>query len=210
MRVQVFTKSEQPTNAALFEAMHRQRHHVFAVELGWSDLRSPDGLEVDQFDDDHARYLIAHEGDEVFGSLRLLPAWRRSMLSECWPAQLAPAERTMEGGVWEWTRWCPGSTARPRALLSSRRALILAAVEFGQREGAHRFVTLCETKFVEQLEALGWAPRPLGPAFAYAEGVAIGVGWTARPNALVETAARLRSPRAPRPTIRPADLERAA
>lgn len=204
MDVEVLTKSDSAGSASLFEQMHRQRHQVFAEELGWTALRSDTGLEIDGFDDRHAVYLVAHEGREVQGSLRLLPAWRRSMLLECWPEHVAPDRRAFDGTVWEWTRWCPGVAARPRTLLTARRALILAAVAFGQARGARRFVTLCETKFVDQLEALGWDPEPLGAPFPYAEGVAVGVGWDLRPNALLETAARLKAPRRPWASLAPA------
>lgn len=195
MDVQVLTKSDQATHTALFEAMHRQRHEIFVEHLGWTDLACPSGLEVDQFDDRHAVYLVAHDGDIVHGSLRILPAWRRSMLLECWPHAAPTLAAEVDFATWEWTRWCPGSASRPRDLLRARRALILEAVAFAQTHGAQRYVTLCETKFVDQLDALGWAPQPLGPSFAYAQGTAIGVGWTVRPNALLETAARLRAPR---------------
>ena len=195
MDVQVLTKSDQAAHTALFDAMHRQRHDIFVEHLGWTDLRSPVGLEVDQFDDAHAVYLVAHEGDVIHGSLRLLPVWRRSMLLECWPHAAPALAAEVDTSAWEWTRWCPGSASRPRQLLCARRALILEAVAFAQAQGVQRYVTLCETKFVEQLDALGWAPRPLGPSFAYAQGTAIGVGWTVRPNALLETAARLKAPR---------------
>lgn len=196
MDLRVLTKADQGPRSALFDAMHRQRHQVFAVDLGWTALRSDSGLEVDDFDDADARYLVAHEGDEVHGSLRLLPAWRRSMLRECWPQAVGAAEPAFDSTVWEWTRWCPGAASRPRQLVAARRALILAAVAFGQARGARRFVTFCDTKFVEQLDTLGWDPAPLGPVIPYAEGSAIGVGWALRPNALLETAARLRPARA--------------
>ena len=195
MDVQVLTKSDHAAHGPLFDAMHRQRHAIFAVQLGWSALHSDTGLEVDQFDDEHAVYLVAHDEDEVCGSVRLLPAWRRSMLLECWPDFVDSGHRSFGETVWEWTRWCPGVAARPRQLLAARRALILGAVAFGQSRGATRFVTLCETKFVDQLAALGWSPEALGPSFQYAEGQAIGVGWALRPNALLETAARLKAPR---------------
>lgn len=195
MDIKVLRKSDESANAALFEGMHRQRHAVFALQLGWSALRSGSGLERDAFDDQHAVYLIAHEGGEVAGSLRLLPSWGRSMLRECWPQAMAPDAPPLDETTWEWTRWCPGTASRPRQLVAVRRALILEAVAFGLSQEAARFVTLCETKFIDQLDALGWEPQPLGEAFAYAEGTAIGVGWALRRNAVLETAARLRAPR---------------
>ena len=202
MNVRLLTKADERSRPAVFDAMHRQRHDVFAVELGWSALRTQSGLEVDDFDDAEARYLVAHDGDQVHGSLRLLPAWRRSMLRECWPQAVAADADAFDGTVWEWTRWCPGVASRPRQLVTARRALILAAVAFGQDQGARRFVTLCDTKFVDQLNALDWRPEPLGPVIGYAEGSAIGVGWDLRPNALIETAARLR-----RTTARPRAID---
>ena len=211
MDVKVLTKADETAHAALFEAMHRQRHQVFAVELGWTALRTASGSEVDDFDTPDAHYLIAHDGGEVHGSLRLLPAWRRSMLRECWPDSVSLSEGPFDDGVWEWTRWCPGVAARPRQLLAARRALILAAVAFGQARSARRFVTLCDVKFFDQLDSLGWNPAPLGPVIPYAEGAALGVTWELRPNALLETAARLRPARerAPRSGVTPSSAQAA-
>ncbi|TJX58638.1 MAG: GNAT family N-acetyltransferase, partial [Mesorhizobium sp.] len=38
----------------LWEAVHRLRYQIFVEEMGWEDLRRPDGFEVDQFDHDEA------------------------------------------------------------------------------------------------------------------------------------------------------------
>ena len=196
MQVQVLTTKDISRSRSLFQAMHEQRHEVFAVQLGWTDLRSRTGREYDQFDTEDATYLIAEDHGQVHGSLRLLPAARRSMLAECWPSCLSPDAAPFDVTTWEWTRWCPGVTSRPRELLAARRALILAAIDVAQMRGGRRFVTFCDAKFVTQLEALGWTPRTLGQRWRYPQGEAVGVAWEIGLDARHRIAARLPQPRA--------------
>ncbi|TGW07720.1 GNAT family N-acetyltransferase, partial [Mesorhizobium sp. M2D.F.Ca.ET.145.01.1.1] len=51
----------------LWEAVHRLRYQIFVEEMGWEDLRRPDGFEVDQFDHDEAVHQIVIRGNEVAG-----------------------------------------------------------------------------------------------------------------------------------------------
>ena len=45
-------------HAALMDRAYRFRHAIFVDEKGWDDLRQPDGLERDRFDDAHAIHQI--------------------------------------------------------------------------------------------------------------------------------------------------------
>ena len=80
MKVHVVTGANRSLYTKALERMHQIRYRVFVEDLGWSDLKSADGLETDDFDNDDAVYLLACEDGECFGSVRLLPTWRRSLL----------------------------------------------------------------------------------------------------------------------------------
>ena len=43
----------------LMAKVFRLRHNIFVDEKGWHDLRRPDGLERDCFDDHHAIHQVA-------------------------------------------------------------------------------------------------------------------------------------------------------
>ena len=67
--------------AALME-MHHDRKQVFVDRFGWRLPAKGSWLEVDQFDNEYAVYLLARspEGHHR-GSVRLLPSSRPHMLS---------------------------------------------------------------------------------------------------------------------------------
>ena len=180
MKVHIITSANRAVYGRELEQMHRLRHEIFVEELGWTDLWSAEGVERDDFDDEHAVYLAAIDDGRVQGSLRLLPTWKRCMITERFPqwADMAPVEAG--GGVWEWTRWCPGTTRRPRALIKARAALIVGALEFARSRGVETYLTFCETKFLPQLVELGWAPEPLGLPRSFDQGSAVAVRWTVR------------------------------
>jgi acyl-homoserine lactone synthase len=184
MKVHIVTRANRSLYARELEQMHRLRHEIFVDELGWSDLRSPDGIERDDFDCEEAVYLIAAEFGQVHGSVRLLPTWRRCMALECFPAWLNEGGFQPAPDIWEWTRWAPGTVRRPRSLIRSRGALIVAALEFAQSRGVQSYLTFCETKFVPQLVELGWEPRPLGLPRPFDQGSAIAVQWEVKDGQL--------------------------
>src|SRR5581483_1748450 len=96
-------------------------------------------------------------------------------------------------GVWEWTRWAPGTTHKPRSLIKARAVLIVAALEFAESRGIDTYMTFCETKFVPQLVELGWAPEPLGLPRQFAEGgSAVAVRWSVLPHQLETARAQFR------------------
>lgn len=180
MKVHIITNANRAVYGRELDQMYRQRHAIFVDELGWSDLRSPEGVERDEFDDENAVYLAAIADGQVQGSLRLLPTWKRCMITERF-AKWADMEPVEAGGaVWEWTRWCPGTVHKPRALVKARAALIVAALEFARSRGVETYLTFCETKFLPQLIELGWAPEPLGMPRAFDQGSAIAVRWHVR------------------------------
>jgi acyl-homoserine lactone synthase len=192
VRVHIVTPANRALYAQELEQMHRLRHEIFVEELGWSALRSPDRKERDEFDDGAAVYLLAMEDSVVHGSLRLLPTWKRCMISERFAEWAGESPVAAEGTAWEWTRWCPGTAKRARALIKARGALITAAVEFARSRGVETYYTFCETKFLPQLMELGWAPQPLGLPRGYDEGQAIAVRWSVTPDQLGKARAQFR------------------
>lgn len=186
MQVHVVTSANRAIYGRELEQMHRLRHRLFVEEMGWRDLASGDGLEIDQFDDAHAVYLMVCEDGEVVGSMRLLPTWRRCMLTEVFGDYVqGPSPAGVD--VWEWTRYCPGLLSRPRSLVRIRAVLLTATLEFAASRGVERYFAFGETKFLSQLEELGWRPRPHGMPKGFAEGVAMPMGWDVTPDLLAST-----------------------
>lgn len=113
----VIPGSDTSRHAALMDRVFRFRHSIFVEEKGWIELRQPDGLERDRFDDIHAIHQICLRGDDIVGYQRLLPTTRPHLLSEVL-TDLCHRRPPRGPRVFEWTRFCvaPGSREmRPRA-----------------------------------------------------------------------------------------------
>lgn len=182
MKVHVVTNANRTLYRRQLEQMHRQRHQLFVEEMGWSDLASPDGLEIDQFDNGDAVYLLALDDGEVAGSMRLLPTWRRCMVTEVFP-QFASEPVPVGPELWEWTRYCPGLMSKPRQLIRTRGALLTATLEFAASRGFRSYMAFGESKFMGQLVELGWSPAPLGMPRSFAPGspTAMVMYWQIKP-----------------------------
>ena len=49
--IHIVTAENIQSYTAAMEQAYRLRHAVFVEEMGWNDLKRPDGREIDQFDD---------------------------------------------------------------------------------------------------------------------------------------------------------------
>ena len=63
--LKVIAGSDVSRNAELMDRVFSFRHAVFVDEKGWEDLRQPDGLERDRFDDVHAIHQVCLRDDEI-------------------------------------------------------------------------------------------------------------------------------------------------
>jgi N-acyl-L-homoserine lactone synthetase len=146
---------------ALME-MHRDRKQVFVDRLGWALPALGSWLEVDQFDDDFAVYLLAREEERHQGSVRLLPSTRPNMLATLFE-DLCPGGVPKGEDVWEISRLvtnpreCTGAST-----LKVHRLLALALVEFARLNAISRYNIVAEARRVPTLLAMGWDVHPLG------------------------------------------------
>ncbi|RUZ56377.1 acyl-homoserine-lactone synthase, partial [Mesorhizobium sp. M7A.F.Ca.US.007.01.1.1] len=97
------TTQELMERPDLWEAVHRLRYKIFVEEMGWDDLRRPDGLELDQFDHDEAVHQIVIRGGEVAGYQRMLPTTRPHLLTEVL-TDLSEGTPPSGPNIWELTR----------------------------------------------------------------------------------------------------------
>ncbi|MEH6953002.1 acyl-homoserine-lactone synthase (plasmid) [Nitrobacter sp. NHB1] len=78
----VIPGSDISRHATLMDRVFGFRHSILVDEQGWIELRQPDGLERDRFDDVHAIHQICLRGEEIVGYQRLLPTTRPHLLSD--------------------------------------------------------------------------------------------------------------------------------
>lgn len=162
--VNVVTARNRSQFSSQLDSMFEDRKNVFIGLLRW-ELPVIDGrLEVDQFDDDYAVYLIASDqSGNHMGSLRLLPADRPHILGNLFPYLCAQAVPD-NAETMEITRLClcPGLPASDR--LRIRNQLISATVDYALMVGIKVFTGVVTARFLSQILVMGWVCEALGPS----------------------------------------------
>ena len=148
--------------AALME-MHHDRKQVFVDRFGWRLPAKGSWLEIDQFDNDYAIYLLARSPEGRHrGSVRLLPSSRPHMLNTLF-SHLCPAGVPGGDDCWEISRLVTSPPDAPgTAVLRVHRLLALALVEFARDNGIRRYTLVAEAHRVPALLSVGWPVIPLG------------------------------------------------
>lgn len=148
----------------LLDAMFADRKRLFVDLLRWDVPVVAGCFEVDQFDDEHATYIVAGEwrtGHE--GSLRLLPTDRPHILDTLFPA-LCPGGVPTGFDTYEITRLCLPTRHHAIDRLRIRNRLISAMVDHALKVGINTLTGVVAEPFRRQVLAMGWRADALGPA----------------------------------------------
>jgi acyl-homoserine lactone synthase len=143
------------------EQHFRIRHEIYVDERKWMALQRPDGREVDQFDDEHAIYLLAIEDGAVIGGTRLVPTLRPHLMADVFPF-LANVEGIRRGvDIVEWMRIfvVPGRRGRDSKVLHT---VLAGMLEYCLASEISEITVVMETWWMPRFLALGWDVRPLG------------------------------------------------
>lgn len=154
--------TRHPHHVPALRSMFEARKRVFVDLLKW-DVPVLDGrFEVDQFDDEHAVYLlVADEQGEHLGSARLLKTDRPHILDTLFP-DLCAAPPPQGPGVLEITRFCLGRNQTSQERLRTRNYLVAALVDYALAQQVAIYTGVAELGWLQQILAFGWRCRPLG------------------------------------------------
>jgi N-acyl-L-homoserine lactone synthetase len=146
---------------ALME-MHHDRKQVFVDRLGWALPAKGSWLEVDEFDNDYAVYLLARENGRHQGSVRLLPSTGTTMLRSLFSSLCSGG--VPEGqDIWEISRLVTSPRdVSPAGALKVHRLLALGLIEFALLNGISGYNLVAEARRVPALLSMGWTVWPLG------------------------------------------------
>lgn len=146
----------------VLRAMFAARKEVFVDLLQWDVPVLGGRFEVDQFDDEHAIYLVVTDpAGRHLASARLLPTTRPHILADLY-APLCDGAVPRGPGIYEVTRFCLDRRLDARARRTARDRLIVAIAELGLAEGITLYTGVAEVGWLEQVLALGWRAYPLG------------------------------------------------
>jgi N-acyl-L-homoserine lactone synthetase len=150
------------TEDDVLRAMFAARKEVFVDLLRW-DIPVLDGrFEIDQFDDEHASYLVVTDpAGRHLASARLLPTTRPHILADFY-APLCDDAVPRGPDIYEVTRFCLDRHIDARARRMARDQLAIAIAEFGLAEGITLYTGVAEVGWLEQILAFGWRAYPLG------------------------------------------------
>ncbi|UIJ46349.1 GNAT family N-acetyltransferase [Sphingomonas cannabina] len=152
----------QPTPDGVLRAMFAARKRVFVDLLKW-DVPVLDGrYEIDQFDDEHACYLVLtdHRGGHL-GSARLLPTTRPHLLDSLYD-HLCSVTPPRGGDIWEVSRFCLDRGLRASERRAVRDTLVMALADHAFANGIARYTAIAEMGWFQQILTFGWRCRPLG------------------------------------------------
>lgn len=160
--VELVTAQNRQAQGDLLQSMFEDRKAVFVDLLKW-DVPHDGHLERDQFDDDHAEYLIISEsGSSVhLASLRMLRTDRPHVLGSLFPD-------LCEGGVpagpdiREVSRICLSPRHRGPDRWLYRDMLATAMAEYALLTGIRAYTAVSETGRLSRVLSAGWRCEPLG------------------------------------------------
>lgn len=161
--IYALTTEELMGQPDLWEAVHRLRHKVFVEEMGWDDLKRPDGFEIDQFDHEQAVHHLAIRNGELAGYQRMLPTTRPHLLTEVL-TDLYVGTPPSGSNVWELTRYAvaPGYRDGRRGVSTVGSELIAGFVEWGLSTGVNQVIIEFEPMWVLRALQLHFLATPLG------------------------------------------------
>ena len=160
--VTITERSPRPLADAGLRSMFEARKRVFVDLLKW-DVPVLDGrFELDQFDDEHAVYLVlSDKGGAHLGSARLLQTVRPHLLDTMFP-DLCASTSPRGPDVLEITRFCLDRRLSAQRRLEVRNRLVSALADFALSRGIVTYVGIAEIGGLQQILAFGWRCRPLG------------------------------------------------
>lgn len=185
MQHDVFTHTLGELSAHDRRGMFRLRYDTFAVKLGWDVKTTADGLEIDEFDDTRAHYILAKspgEGAHIDACWRLLPTLGPYMLRSVFPELLWGQAAPESADVWELSRF---------ALATDRLAngenagnvqigfgplsvsLMAEAARFARARGIARYVTVTTTAIERMLVRQRLHLHRLGPPIRLGDVMAV-------------------------------------
>lgn len=150
------------TPDGVLRGMFAARKSVFVDLLKW-DVPVIDGrFEVDQFDDQHATYLVLTDrAGAHLGSTRLLPTERPHILDSFY-ADLCDEAPPRGPHIAEITRFCLDRRLRAAERRQVRDTLVTALVDHALAAGINGYSAIAELGWFQQILAFGWRCMPLG------------------------------------------------
>ncbi len=172
----VITAADRQLHASKIDEMHIWRKKVFIDENGW-DLPHSNGREYDQYDDEHAIYILEYEANgDLVHSQRMRPTLRGSMLTDIFSSALADGpDSIIDDKTWEMTRGFVTPKYRVAARDDIRAAMRLTILQLAQNAGIRRIVNFIDVRLLPYFINSAYRFKPLGLPIGYGTGSGIAI-----------------------------------
>lgn len=154
--IRVITASNIEDYPELMEKVWRFRHVQFVERLGWTELSSRDGREIDRFDTDDAIHLVSEKDGRVVGYTRLLRTSGPHLLSDVYPQLMQGSDWPRERTVYEWTRCISDADAGKFGDVQASHLLITGVLEFCLIAGIKGLIVETHPKLVTWMLETGY------------------------------------------------------
>lgn len=143
-------------------SMFEARKSVFVDLLGWDVPVLAGRYEIDQFDNEQARYIVMSEPDgNHLGSTRLLATTGPHILGDLYPA-LCDHAPPHGPDIVEITRFCLDRRLKAARRRQVRDNLVCALADHALAEGISSYVAIAAPGWAAQIQQFGWCCTPLG------------------------------------------------
>jgi acyl-homoserine lactone synthase len=142
--------------------MFEDRKAIFVDLLKW-EIPHDGRFERDQFDDEHAEYLIVNDADsgEHFASLRMLRTDRPHILGSLF-SQLCDETVPTGPDIREISRMCLSPRHRGPERMAARNLLASAMTEYALLTGIRAYTGVADMGWMSRVLSAGWRCEPLG------------------------------------------------
>jgi N-acyl-L-homoserine lactone synthetase len=180
MRYVTFDFLSQYRHGTAFRQYLRLRKSQFVDVLEW-DIPHNDEVEMDQYDNPCAHYVLALLGETVVGGARVMPttaSWgrHRYMLRDALRGEISippnvVTEEIVTGEVWECTRLVISDDVGTQVERSGCLSLLLTgAAELIRAHGGHELISLSPVPLARTLRQLGFPARRVGDSYRETDG----------------------------------------
>lgn len=146
----------------VLRGMYAARKEVFIDLLKWDLPVLAGQFERDQFDTEHADYIILTDAAGGHcASARLLPTTRPHILDSFY-SELCDDGVPRGEGIFEITRFCLDRSLRSAERRQARDGLVTAIVEHALNHGITSYSAIAGTAWAKKILTFGWACAPLG------------------------------------------------
>lgn len=135
-------------------SMFMHRAGQFVRRHGWPLRLTADGLEIDEYDDEHATYCMVEEQKRHLASVRLRPAMAGCMVEAHFP-ELWLRGQGLRGAV-EITRFCAAEGLGPDERLTAVSELLLGLCRHCQRAGIDSIFGVVFPAVARVIRQAGW------------------------------------------------------